>query len=53
MGNYNLDVPLKWTIFEARDAGTAGWLSAQIEYQTEPPRFFRRAPGLSQAAIGN
>jgi len=34
LGNYNLDVPMKWTIFEARDAGTAGWISAQIEYQT-------------------
>jgi porin len=34
LGNYNLDLPMKWTIFEARDAGTAGWISAQIEYQT-------------------
>ncbi len=34
LGNYNLDLPLKWTVFEARGAGTAGWISAQIEYQT-------------------
>ena len=34
LGNYNLDLPLKWTVFDASSAGTAGWLSAQIEYQT-------------------
>ena len=33
LGNYNLDLPIKWTLFEARDADTAGWISAQIEYQ--------------------
>jgi len=34
LGNYNLYFPLKWTVFEARGAGTAGWLSAEIQYQT-------------------
>src|SRR5262249_27476247 len=33
LGNYNLYLPLKWTVFEARGAGTAGWLSAEIQYQ--------------------
>ena len=34
LGNYNLDFPVKWTVFDASSAGTAGWISAQIEYQT-------------------
>ena len=34
LGNYNLDLPLKWTVFDASSLGTAGWVSAQIEYQT-------------------
>jgi len=34
LGNYNLHLPAKWTVFEARNAGTAGWLSAEIAYQT-------------------
>ena len=34
LGNYNLHLPLKWTVFEARGAGTAGWLSAEMVYQT-------------------
>jgi len=34
LGNYNFHLPLKWTVFEARNAGTAGWLSAEISYQT-------------------
>jgi porin len=33
LGNYNIDFPVKWTVFEAPGAGTAGWISAQIEYQ--------------------
>jgi porin len=34
LGNYNLDLTAKWTIFDASSAGTAGWISTQIEYQT-------------------
>ena len=34
LGNYNLDLPMKWTVFEGRGAGTAGAISAQIEFQT-------------------
>ena len=34
LGNYNLNLPMKWSVFDARGAGTAGWISAQIEYQT-------------------
>ncbi|HTT40810.1 MAG TPA: carbohydrate porin [Burkholderiales bacterium] len=33
LGNYNLDLPLKWAVFDAPAGGTAGWISAQIEYQ--------------------
>ena len=33
LGNYNLDFAAKWTVFDAPDAGTAGWLSMQMEYQ--------------------
>ena len=35
LGNYNLHLPVKWSVFDARgSAGTAGWLSAEIGYQT-------------------
>ena len=35
LGNYNLDLMAKWAVFDMRgDRGTAGWISAQIEYQT-------------------
>lgn len=35
LGNYNLDFVAKWAVFDLRgDRGTAGWISAQIEYQT-------------------
>jgi porin len=34
LGNYNLDLALKWAVFDASKAGTAGWISAQIEYQS-------------------
>jgi porin len=33
LSNYNLDFAAKWTVFDARSAGTAGWISAQIEYE--------------------
>ena len=33
LGNYNLDFAAKWTVFDAPDAGTAGWISMQMEYQ--------------------
>ena len=35
LGNYNLDLAAKWAVFDLlADRGTAGWISAQIEYQT-------------------
>ena len=35
LGNYALHMPVKWTVFDARgSAGTAGWISAEIGYQT-------------------
>jgi len=34
LGNYNLDLAAKWTLFDLRgDRGTAGSISTQIEYQ--------------------
>jgi len=45
---YNLDLPLKWTVFDARSAGTAGWLSAQIEFQGA-----MGTPGSTQTAKTN
>ena len=35
LGNYNLDLPVKWTVFEAQKGDAAGWISAQIQYQAE------------------
>jgi carbohydrate-selective porin OprB len=34
LAKYNLNVPLKWTVFDAPSAGTAGWLSAQVQFQS-------------------
>jgi hypothetical protein len=35
LGNYNLDLKAKWAVFDLRgDRDTAGWISAQIDYQT-------------------
>ena len=34
LGNYNIDFTAKWAVFDADSAGTAGWISTQIEYQT-------------------
>lgn len=34
LAKYNLNVPLKWALFDAPGAGTAGWLSAQVQYQS-------------------
>jgi hypothetical protein len=31
---YTLDLKAKWAVFDAPDAGTAGWLSAQFEVKT-------------------
>jgi hypothetical protein len=45
---YNLDLPLKWTVFDARGVGTAGWLSAQIEFQGA-----MGTPGSTQTAKTN
>ncbi len=34
LGNYNLDLAAKWAVFDMRgDRGTAGWISAEIQYQ--------------------
>jgi porin len=33
LGDYNLDFAAKWTVFDAPTAGTAGWISMQMEYQ--------------------
>lgn len=34
LAKYNFNLPLKWTVFDARGAGTAGWLSAQVQFQS-------------------
>ena len=34
LGNYNFDFKAKWAVFDAKGAGTAGWISTKIEYQT-------------------
>ena len=34
LAKYNLNVPLKWSVFNAPGAGTAGWFSAQVQYQS-------------------
>jgi len=34
LGKYNVNLPLKWTVFDARELGTAGWVSAQVQYQS-------------------
>ena len=48
LAKYNLNLPLKWTVFDARSAGTAGWLSAQIEFQGS-----MGTPGSTQTAKTN
>ncbi len=34
LGFYTFDLAMKWTVFNAADSSTAGWLSAQIEAKT-------------------
>jgi hypothetical protein len=48
LAKYNLNLPLKWTVFDARTTGTAGWLSAQIEFQGS-----MGTPGSTQTAKTN
>ena len=33
-GFYSLDLKSKWNLFDARDPGTAGWISSQIEVKS-------------------
>ena len=34
LGFYTFDLKAKWAIFDARDAGTAGWISSQVDAKT-------------------